>query len=112
LHARYTLLWSFFSECHCKCKAYIQPNDTEAIEASIRKIKAELSIQSKETSTAQRRKISAADDRASAKVVGSMLGGTVIAGFILLIVASDASVLLENIRMAIHNIKTRTRFQG
>jgi hypothetical protein len=101
-----------FSECQCKCKTYIQPNNTEAIESSIRKIKSELSIKSNETSKAQRKKTSAADDRASAKVVGSMLGGTLIAVLILLIVASDAVTLLDHMRMAFHNIMPRTWFQG
>ncbi|XP_056001395.1 uncharacterized protein LOC130048553 [Ostrea edulis] len=101
-------------ECQCKCKAsvYIHPNDTKAIEASVRKLKSELSIKVNETSKAQRRKTSATDDRASAKVVGSVLGGTLLASLVLLIVVSDASALLNNMRMACHNVKSRTQFRG
>ncbi|XP_061196342.1 uncharacterized protein LOC133204605 [Saccostrea echinata] len=93
----------------CVCKnTYILPNDTEAIEASVKKIKSELSIKTNETSIAQRKKISAADNRPSATAVGSVLGGALLGSLVLLIVVSDAAVLLSHIKMAVHNIRKKT----
>ncbi|XP_062612932.1 uncharacterized protein LOC134274697 [Saccostrea cucullata] len=90
----------------CICKnTYINPNDTEAIDASVKKIKSELSIKANETSMAQRKKISATDNRPSSKVMGSILGGVLLGSLVFIIVVSDLALLLSHIKMAIYNIK-------
>eukprot|EP00105_Crassostrea_gigas_P046433 XP_019930581.1 PREDICTED: CUB and sushi domain-containing protein 3-like [Crassostrea gigas] len=94
--------------CYCPfgSNKYININDTEALKARLEEIKSKLSIKANETSKARRLKVCAKDERTSAKAVGSILGGLIIGGFVLSIIASDLPLILRDIKKAYRNIRS------
>ncbi|XP_052712632.1 uncharacterized protein LOC128186781 [Crassostrea angulata] len=96
------------NSCHCLCgsNAYLNVNDTEALQARLEEIKSKFSIRANETSKARRLKVCAKDGRTSAKAVGSILGGLIIGGFVSSTIASDLPLILREIKKAYRNIRS------
>ncbi|XP_062579550.1 uncharacterized protein LOC134241527 [Saccostrea cucullata] len=93
-----TTTTSQFKNCECPCRTYLQEN-TEEFKRKLAFLKAKLKINKAELSSSIRRRTSASDTRTTATAIGSTLGLGLIVTFILCIVISDISILLNQFKL-------------
>ncbi|XP_061185511.1 uncharacterized protein LOC133193566 [Saccostrea echinata] len=84
--------------CQCPCSRAASLNNTEELNTRIKKLRKELEVNIVKLSSFIRTKTSAPDNRISSVFIGSVFGVFFITSAILLIVLSDLTLLIRQIR--------------